>query len=206
MKRHLALVAASAAAFAAINSPAFAETAPDSTDVGVTGTALTFTSAPNLPSFGAATLDGSVQTLDAPLSAWEVKDPSGTAAGWNVTVESTPFREYDAAAGTPDYVAGGKQLDGGSLTIQRGTAGYDTAPSDQTLANAPVYSCVSACTLDNGSAARLVSADAANGMGIWASTGGVKATLKLGTRARSLPAGEVYRGEITWTLASGPGV
>lgn len=70
----------------------------------------------------------------------------------------------------------------------------------------PHLQCASGCPLDAASATKIASAPANGGLGPWATNTFSATSLALSTptTTRVLPATEVYRADLTWTLASGP--
>jgi hypothetical protein len=107
------------------------------------------------------------------------------------------------ACGTIGYVAAGKTLAANSLKLATPTAAF-VAQGTTTGAGAD-YLCVTACSVDSGTPVTLARAQAGNGMGVWRAATGETATLSLPTTVKSLPTGEAYRVDLTWSLSSGPG-
>src|SRR5215210_9222951 len=69
--------------------------AADATDVTVGAGNLEITAAPTVADFPNVTLNGSAQTVNATLDAFQINDSRGSGAGWNVTVQATRFTEHD---------------------------------------------------------------------------------------------------------------
>jgi hypothetical protein len=216
-KATTALVAAASAASAlALASPAFAATANDTTQFSVTAGTLSFTTAPDVPNLPALTLTGVAQTLNATMANFGVSDATGSGAGWNVTVngdaaggKSAVFKRYCTQAGgcAADpfgYVAGGATLAANSLTLNSTSAGFSAQGG--TTGVAPTHQCNGACNVDSAAPVKIVSAAAGAGMGSYL-TSGYTATSVAGnapSTVAALPANEVYRVDLLWTLGSGP--
>jgi hypothetical protein len=177
--------------------------------------ALGFDVAPSTPTLPAVTLSGQAQTTTATMNNFAVDDTtSGT--GWNVTVagnssagKSAVFKRYcpNATCGSdtgPGYVAGGATLPAGSLTLSTTGASWSTTGG---AGSAPAFQCSSsACALDAASASKIVSTASGAGLGPWKSSGlsASSLTLTTPTTLLALPASEVYRVDLLWTLSSGP--
>src|SRR4051812_50225315 len=78
-----------------------ASAASDTTQFAVTAGSLVFNTNPDVPDFSAVTLNGTAQTANATMNAWEGEDATGTGSGWNVNVPGDPapgkragFKEY----------------------------------------------------------------------------------------------------------------
>lgn len=171
---------------------------------------LKFGTTPALPALPAVTINGQAQTPHATMSNFSVTDTRTTKSGWNVTVvgqtgtgKSAVFAQYcPKAKCTTDsegFIAAGRTLPANSLTLNstgaKFTGGTGTAPSLQ---------CSSACNVDSATAVKIASA--ANGESTWTTTGfsAASVTLAVPTTLRALPAEEVYRVNLLWTLATGP--
>jgi hypothetical protein len=179
------------------------------------GGSYSFPTAPNLPNMPSLTLNGAQQTLTAAMPNFSVDDESGSQRGWNVTVngdnsagKSPVFARYcpNATCGSdtgPGYVAGGASLAASSLTLDTTGASFTGG-----VGTAPAFQCGTPCALDVASAntAKVVSVDTAGGMATWTSTGFGAASVSLAapTTVRALPANEVYRVDLLWTLNFGP--
>ena len=96
----------------------------------------------------------------------------------------------------------------GALSKGEYTAGLQAAGFDPVsgVATAPTFQCSSACSLDSAAPTKVTSAAAGAGLGPWRSTGLSATSLSLSTATtlRALPANEVYRVDLLWTLGSGP--
>ncbi len=177
--------------------------------------ALGFDVAPSTPTLPAVTLTGQAQTTTATMNNFAVDDTTA-GTGWNVTVagnyaagKSAVFKDYcpNATCGTdtgPGYVEGGATLPAGSLTLNTTGASWTTTGG---AGSAPAFQCSSsACPLDAASATKIVSTASGAGLGPWKSSGLTSTSLALATATtlRALPASEVYRVDLLWTLSSGP--
>jgi hypothetical protein len=148
------------------------------------------------------------------MTNFSVREAALEASGWNVTVaghagtgKSAVFAQYCPQAGgcgadPLGYVSGGRTLSANSLTLNTTgasfTGGAGTAPS---------LTCASGCNVDSAGAEKIASA-AAGGLGgnTWATTGFSATSLALhtGSQLALLPAAEVYRVDVLWTLSTGP--
>src|SRR3954453_11447885 len=99
-------------------SATVASAATDTTQFAVTAGSLVFNTNPDVPNFSTVTLNGSAQTINATMNAWEAEDATGTGSGWNVNVQgdaaalkSAVFKEYctdgTATNGCNTAVSGG---------------------------------------------------------------------------------------------------
>jgi trimeric autotransporter adhesin len=177
-----------------------------------TGT-LAFEVAPDAAALPSVTLNGQAQTTTTQMSDFTVDDTTGSGSGWNVTVagdasagKSAVLKQYCTQSGgcgadPVGYVTGGRTLPAGSLKL-------DTTGASFTGANgtAPTFQCSSQCSVDAGSATKIASAAAGAGLGPWQTTGLSASSLSLSTATtlRALPANEIYRADLLWTLSSGP--
>jgi hypothetical protein len=216
--RVITAVVAAGATTLALASPAIAATSSDTTQFSVTAGTLSFTTAPDVPNLPALTLTGALQTLNAQMLNFGVSDATGSGAGWNVTVsgdssggKSAVFKRYctqaGGCAGDPfGYVAGGATLAQNSLTLNSTSASF--AAQGGTTGTAPTHQCNGACFVDAAPASpvKIVSAALSAGMGSY-NTSGYTATSVAGaapSTVQALPANEVYRVDLLWTLGSGP--
>jgi hypothetical protein len=172
-----------------------------------------FVTPPALPSLPAITLDAGAQTTNATMNNFSVEEAALEAGGWNVTVagqsgteKSAVFARYcpNATCGsdTNGYVSGGATLAANSLTLNSTGASFTGG-----VGTAPAFQCSSACNVDSASAVKTVS-KAAGGVGAntWTTTGFSATSLALTAPStlRVLPAAEVYRVNVLWTLGTGP--
>ena len=183
--------------------------------------ALAFDVAPDVPLLSTVTLNGQAQTTNATMSNVTVSDTTGstpgTGSGWNVTVvgdasagKSAVFKQYcnsgSACNGGADpansYVTGGRTLPADSLKLNSTGASWTTSGGTGT----PAFQCASGCSVDAASATKITSAAANNGRGAWSTSGlsGTSLALSTPTTMRVLPANEVYRADLVWSLNSGP--
>jgi WxL domain surface cell wall-binding len=174
---------------------------------------LKFGTTPTLPALPAVTINAHSQTPHATLTNFSVSDTRGTKSGWNVTVagqsgtgKSDVFAQYCPKAkcgnDSEGYVAGGKTLVASSLTLSSTGASFTGGSG-----GAPTLQCSSACKVDSASAVKIASAATGGaGEGTWTTTGfsATSLTLAIATTLKVLPAEEVYRVNILWTLATGP--
>jgi hypothetical protein len=203
----------------ATTSPALAVTSPDTTQFSVTPGSLAFTAAvPDVPNLPALTLNGQSQTLNGTMNNFAVDDATGSAAGWNVTVsgdssagKSAVFKRYCPVAtcgsdSGPAYVAGGATLAANTITLNSTSASFTGL--NGTTGTAPTHQCNAGCFVDAPSASpvKIVSAASGAGMGTWGSTGWTGTSIAASTPSTvvALPASEVYRVDLLWTLGSGP--
>jgi hypothetical protein len=208
--------AASAATALALASPALAATSSDTTQFSVTAGTLSFTTVPDVPNLPGLTLTGAAQTLNATMANFGVSDATGSGAGWNVTSngdatggKSAVFKRYCTLGGgcgadPVGYVAGGATLAANSLTLNSTSAGFSAQGG--TTGTAPTHQCNSGCFLDAAAPVKVVSAAVGAGMGSYL-TSGFTATSVAGatpSTVAALPASEVYRVDLLWTLGSGP--
>jgi len=211
-------VPASICVLAACVLPASALGASDTTQFSVNAGALSFTANPNVPDLGALSLNGQAQTLNGQMANFAVQDATGAGAGWNVTVvgdgsagKSAVFKQYcsngASACGSDaanSYVSGGKTLAANSLTLTSTGAGFTA--QNGTTGTAPTHSCGSGCFVDSASAVKVVSAAVGAGMGTYQANSYSGTSLALATPSNLsvLPANEVYRVDLVWSLNSGP--
>lgn len=215
---HALVAAASVATMLAATSSAFAATSSDTTQFSVTAGTLSFTTSPDAPNLPALTLNGQAQTLNAAMGNFGVSDATGSATGWNVTVsgdsaggKSSVFKRYCTQAGGCGadpfgYVAGGATLAANSLTLDSTSAGFSA--QNGTTGTAPTHQCGSGCFVDAAPASpvKVVSAASGAGMGSYLTTGYTASSLAASTptTVQTLPANEVFRVDLLWTLGSGP--
>ena len=154
------IVAVGAVAMAASCSTASAATQNDQTFFTVTAGALSFSSAPAMPTLTGVTLSGQAQTTNTTMTNFAVDDATGSGSGWNVTVNgrsgaglSAVFKQYcnsgSACNGGADpansYVASGATLPADSLTVN--STGASFSAQNVSTGNAPTLSCGSACAV-----------------------------------------------------------
>jgi len=209
---------ASAATMLATASSAFGATSSDTTQFSVTPGSLAFTTAPDVPNLPALTLNGQAQTLNGTMNNFGVDDATGSGAGWNVTVsgdntggKSAVFKQYCTNAGGCGadpfgYVSGGLTLAANTVTLNSTSAGFSAQGG--TTGTAPTHQCNSGCFVDAAPASpvKTVSAASGAGMGTWATASWTATSVAANTPStvQALPANEVYRVDLLWTLGSGP--
>ena len=189
-KRKVIGVAFGMSALVIVAAAPAAQAAADPTNVTVTAADLTL-GAIAIGDFAGVTLDGTVNSTTATMSAFDVNDSRGTGAGWNVTIGATEFAEWNGTA----YVTGGKTIGASRTSMATATV----AKIDSTSSTPPTMT-AGAYTLDAGSAVKIASAAAdGTGMGSYTITpGGVTLTVDADTYAKN------YRSDVTVTLATGP--
>jgi len=172
--------------------------------------AFAFGTSPKLPTLPSVAINGKAQKLGATMANFSVTDTRGTKSGWNVTVEgqtgagkSAVFAQYcpKAKCGTDGegYVAGGRTLPAGSLKLNSTGAKFSGGTG-----STPSLSCSTGCAVDSASAVKIASASTSEFT--WTTTGFGSESLLLSvpTTLRALPAEEVYRVNVLWTLSTGP--
>jgi hypothetical protein len=174
---------------------------------------VSFGTAPQTPALQAVTLNGAAQTANATMNNVSVSDTTGSSLGWNVTVagdasgaNSAVFKRYCPLAGgcgtdPLGYVAGGAVLPAGSLQLNTTGASWSGGTG-----GTPTFACAAGCSLDGATATKIATAAANGGLATWTSTGLSSNSLALSipTTVRALPASEVYRVSLVWTLSQGP--
>jgi hypothetical protein len=199
-----------------IPAGALGATTENTTQFSVTAGALTFSTAPTMPTLSSITLNGSAQTTTTTMTNFGVADATGTGSGWNVTVagqsgtgKSAVFAQYcpTATCGSdtgPGYVASGATLAANSLTLGSTSASF-TGQSG-TTGTAPTLQCSTACNVDSATGVKLASAALNAGMGTWLTGSFSASSLSLATPStlKALSGGEVYRVNLLWTLSTGP--
>lgn len=164
--------------------------AADPTDIIVLPGSLGMTAAPTVANFPGVTLNGSAQTVNAALDAFEVNDSRGSGAGWKVTVEATQFAEHNGLI----YVIGGRTLPASSLTMPA-----PAVTADGTTSAAPAIQSGAPWAVDAGSAVKIASAAVDTGMG--------KYDFSSTSLALTVPASayaKTYRSDVTVSVVSGP--
>jgi hypothetical protein len=212
------VAAAAAAALLATASPGMAATANDTTQFSVTPGSLAFTTAPDVPNLPALTLNGQAQTLNGTMNAFGVDDATGSGSGWNVTVsgdntggKSAVFKQYCTQAGGCGgdpfgYVTSGLTLAANTVTLNSTSAGFTA--QNGTTGTPPSHQCASGCFVDAlpASPVKIISAASGAGMGTYATNGWTSTSVAglAPSTVSALPANEVYRVDLLWTLGSGP--
>jgi hypothetical protein len=174
---------------------------------------LAFDVAPDTAALPSVSLNGQAQTTNAQMSDFAVDDTTGSGSGWNVTVvgdgsagKSAVFKQYCTQAGgcgsdPLGYVSGGLTLPAASLKLSSTGASFTGANG-----TAPTLQCSAQCSVDAAATTKIASAAAGAGLGPWQTSGFASNSLSLSTATtlRTLPANEVYRVDLLWSLNSGP--
>jgi hypothetical protein len=187
----------------------------DKTQFSVTAGSLAFTTSPAMPALTGVTLKGESQKTNTEMTPFGVSDATGSGSGWRVTVEgqsgsgkSAVFARYcpkpTCGGDSEGYPGGGATLAANSLTLSSTSASLTA--EKETSGTAPELKCSSPCNVDSASATKIVDALAAAGMGTYKATGWGASSLTLTTPSttKALPAEEVYRVNLLWTLITGP--
>jgi hypothetical protein len=175
--------------------------------------AFKFGTVPALPTLPTVTLKAGAQTTNATMNNFSVEEGLLEGGGWNVTVagqsgtgKSAVFAQYCPSAkcgsDSEGYVAGGQTLPAKSLALNSTGASWTGGGG-----GTPAFQCSSGCNLDSASAVKIVSTPSGGlGLTTWTTSGFSSTSLALSTSSqlRVLPAGEVYRVNIVWTLSNGP--
>jgi hypothetical protein len=176
---------------------------------------LSFSTAPDLPNLAGLTLTGASQTVNATMANFAIDEESATKSGWNVTVngnsgvgKSAVFARYCPNAGGCGADALGYPGGGASLAASSMSLNSTGASATGGLGNAPTFQCGSSCAVDvaSGSPTKVLSAAAGQGFATWTTSGfgATSVALSAPTTVRALPASEVYRIDLLWTLGTGP--
>lgn len=145
--------------------------------------------APAVNDFALITLDGDAQVAEAALAPFAVTDARGTGQGWSLSLQATPFREWDGDG----YVMGGAMLPAGSLTLP----GFSVVPSENQSPGPHVVT--GAITLDAGSVT-VATAAVATGMGRYAFSPAALLQVALPGDAFA----RTYRSDLLLSVSSGP--
>jgi hypothetical protein len=173
------------------------------------GTGLSVTgAAPG--TLSAVTVNGQTQTQYTTLGTYTAVDSTGTGAGWNITVQATPF-SCTAGTGTDKCPTGGNSLPTGSLTMAPPTVACDASMAGTPCSGqgaTPSVSISANTAVDAASAVKVASAAANSGMGTYDFTpGNVDSTsghnLKL-VIPSWVYAGTTYSSTLTVSIVSGP--
>ena len=206
-------VAASALAVCVLPATALGSVT-DTTQFSVTPGSLGFGTSPDTPNLNAVTLTGQAQTTNSQMTNFSVADATGSGSGYNVTVAgdgpsgSAVFKQFctvaNCGADPAGYVSGGATLVANSLTLNSTSAGF-TAQNGST-GSAPTHSCNAGCFVDSASPVKVIAAATSAGMGTFLTSGYTASSLSLATPSNTsvLPANEVYKVNLVWSLNSGP--
>jgi hypothetical protein len=172
---------------ALLSTAALGATQEDKAEFSVKAGALTFSTAPAMPTLKEVTLNG---------------------GGQSGTEKSAVFAQYcptaTCGADTKGYVPSGATLPANSLTLNSTGASF-SAQSGST-GTAPTLQCAASCNVDSASAVKIASAAVKAGEGTWLTTGFSATSLALATPStlQALSNGEIYRANLLWTLSTGP--
>lgn len=174
--------------------------------------ALSFGTAPALPTLPGVTLNGQAQTVSAKMNNFSVNGDLLT--GFNVTVNgdsssghSAVFKVYCPGPSTcgsdpVGYVSGGATLAANSMTLNS-TGALWTGLGTVT----PTFLCNLGCNVDSATPVKIATAAALSIAATWTTTGwsanSVAVSVPTTVRAPS-QTGEVYRVDVVWTLNTGP--
>lgn len=165
------------------SQPAAASPTTISVEAGTLGVTSPATNA-----LAAVVLNGTAQVAEVSIEPFSVTDARGSGAGWSLTAQATPFREWHSTAYVPD----GKTLPVGSLTL----AGL-SVKANGTESVTPGL--VAGPHVVDGPAITIATAEAGTGMGTFVFTPGVlRVTVPARTYARA------YRSELSISITSGP--
>jgi hypothetical protein len=174
--------------------------------------ALAFTTAPALPALPTVALNARAQVTNAQMNNFGVSDLLG--GGWNITVAgntaagtSPSFAQYcpnsEGCGGDAfGYVPGGATLPADSLTLNTAGASFTTL-----LGGPATFSCNGTpCAIDSTTPSKIATESAGTIAATWTTTGFSSTSLALSTPTtlKVLPAAEVYRLNVVWTLNTGP--
>lgn len=154
------------------------------TGAEITGGSVSL-SAVTASSFGVLPLDGTTQTIKAPLNTFDVTDARGTGEGWKVSVVAGQFTDSTS----------GNVLEAGSLAIDAPSVSLkdDGSSALTTITQA-------GGVIDNGTGVKLLSAAVNGGMGSY--------TVAPASMTLTLKPGTVYAGNyastVTVSLTTGP--
>jgi hypothetical protein len=156
-------------------------------DAAVTGSPLAV-DAITVGNFTAVVLNGRTQSTFATINGFNVSDPTGTGAGWSVSLAASQF----TTGGTTPLT-----LPTGSLTLTAPTVALgDASSSPLTTVTA------SGGAIDTATGLKLLSAAVNGGMGTY-TTSFAADSLKLNILPKDVKTG-TYTSTITVTIASGP--
>jgi hypothetical protein len=175
--------------------------------------ALAFTTAPALPALPTVALNARAQVTNAQMNNFGVSSLLGES-GWNLTVAgntaagmSPVFAQYcpnsaGCGANAFGYVPGGATLPADSLTLNTAGASFTTL-----LGGPATFACNSTpCAIDSPTPSTIATESTGAIVATWTTTGFSTTGLALSTPTtlKLLPASEVYRVNVVWTLNTGP--
>lgn len=173
---------------------------------------LAFSTAPALPALPTVALNARAQVSNAKMNNFEVSDLLG--GGWNITVagntaagKSPTFAQYCPSSGgcgadALGYIPGGKTLPVNSLTLNTNGASFTTL-----LGGPATFTCnATPCNIDAATPSKIATESTGTLAATWTTTGFSATSLALSTATtlKILPASEVYRVDVVWTLNTGP--
>ncbi|MGH9153015.1 MAG: hypothetical protein ACRD03_11595 [Acidimicrobiales bacterium] len=144
---------------------------------------------PEVHDVAVVNLEGAAQVVEAAMDAFWLTDARGSGRGWVVHLHATSLREWDGAS----YVAGGKALPDGSMTLPGLSVTADATHSTVPSVVAGPY------RLD-GPPVKVAAAAAGTSMGRFSftPTGALQIAVPAHAYART------YRSELSVTVTSGP--
>jgi hypothetical protein len=175
--------------------------------------AIAFTTAPALPALPTVALNAHAQVTNAQMNNFGIAGLL-EGGGWNVTVAgntgtgmSPVFAQYcpsteGCGANAFGYVPGGVTLPADSLTLNTAGASFTTL-----LGGAATFACNGTpCAIDSPTPSTIATESSGTVAATWTTTGFSSTSLALSTPTtlRTLPASEVYRVNVVWTLNTGP--
>jgi hypothetical protein len=175
--------------------------------------ALAFTTAPALPALPTVALNARAQLTNAQMNNFGISSLLGES-GWNLTVAgntaagmSPVFAQYcpnSAGCGADafGYVPGGATLPADSLKLNTAGASFTTL-----LGGPATFACNSTpCAIDSPTPSTIATESTGAIVATWTTTGFSTTGLALSTPTtlKLLPASEVYRVNVVWTLNTGP--
>jgi hypothetical protein len=173
---------------------------------------LSFTTAPALPPLPTVALNARAQISNAQMNNFGVSSVLG--GGWNITVAgntgpgTSPTFAQDCpvsggcGADAFGYVPAGQTLPAGSLTLNSTGASFTTL-----LGGPATFTCNSTpCPIDSITPSKIATESTGAVVASWTSTGFSATSLALSTATtlKVLPASEIYRLDVVWSLNTGP--
>jgi hypothetical protein len=225
-------VSVAALALAAVLFPAHSVAATDTVGFSVVSGPLGYGGSGGAPSIPAPAPTGGTSPghpgitdvgdrpneLRSRMPDFEVSDASGGGRGWSITVSgdtgrdrSPLLKQYCPLRECPGghrrgYVVEGVTLPPNSLTFDSSGASFE--PVRGSAGRPPTFRCGDACFVDvfPGSPSKLAVAEVGSGMGTFRARGFSPSSIKLvaPNAPPTLPPGQIYRVDLSWTLNSGP--
>ncbi|GGA92906.1 WxL domain-containing protein [Ornithinibacillus halotolerans] len=159
-------------------------------NVSITGQPLAMDSLV-VGTFNAVVLEGKIQSTTANIDSFNVTDPSGTGAGWNVTMHATQFTAVDDS---------GLTLPTGSLTVDKPSIAIATDAEG----SSPVGDIITAGgAIDSGTGVKILSAPENSGMGTYTVSFDPTDALTLKLLPKDVRSG-TYTSVITTEITTGP--